>query len=206
MKLFLSSYRLGNNPEKFVNLFGENKKVAHIANAIDNDKSEERREKVAEGLDSLEKLGLQPEEIDLRNYFGKEEELRKVLRKFAGVWIRGGNTFVLRKAFAYSGFDNFLIEKRSDKDFIYGGYSAGICILAPDLHGYDIVDPPEVLPEKYKPETIWDGMGFLDYYIEPHYKSNHPESYLIDKEVAYLEKNNLPYKGLRDGEVIITEV
>ena len=39
--------------------------------------------------------------------------------------------------------------------------------------------------------------------ILPHYKSDHPESEDIDKEVEYCDKNNIPYKTLRDGEVMI---
>jgi dipeptidase E len=36
-----------------------------------------------------------------------------------------------------------------------------------------------------------------------HYKSDHPESTSIDKEVEYCEKNNIPYQTLKDGEVIV---
>lgn len=35
MKLYLSSYRLGNSPEKLIKLFGADKKVAVISNAMD---------------------------------------------------------------------------------------------------------------------------------------------------------------------------
>ncbi len=206
MKLYLSSYRLGNNPERLADMFGENKHIAVIDNAIDDSTPEERQEKFAIESEYLTALSLQPQEIDLRNYFGKEKELREKLEEFGGVWVRGGNTFVLRRAFAYSGFDKILDELKQNKDFVYGGYSAGICILAPDLHAYDIVDSPNIVPEGYKSEIIWDGMGFFDYYIEPHYKSDHPESELIEKEVEYLEKNHLPFKTLHDGDVIIEEI
>ena len=39
----------------------------------------------------------------------------------------------------------------------------------------------------------------------PHYDSDHPESEDIAKEVEYCKNNNVPYKTLRDGEVIILE-
>jgi hypothetical protein len=44
----------------------------------------------------------------------------------------------------------------------------------------------------------------LDYIILPHYKSDHPESADIDKEVEFCKKNN-PSKTLKDDEVIIIE-
>jgi len=39
----------------------------------------------------------------------------------------------------------------------------------------------------------------------PHWDSNHPESVDIDKEIAYCKENNIQYKAIRDGEVIIIE-
>ena len=59
-----------------------------------------------------------------------------------------------------------------------------------------------MVPEGYIEKTIWEGLGLLDYYFLPHYKSDHPESALVDKE---LQKRNEKLKTLRDGEVIITE-
>jgi dipeptidase E len=46
-------------------------------------------------------------------------------------------------------------------------------------------------------------LGFVDYSIAPHYRSNHPESAMVEEEVKYLIENKMPYKTLRDGEVII---
>jgi hypothetical protein len=37
----------------------------------------------------------------------------------------------------------------------------------------------------------------------PHYKSDHPESYLIDKVVEQYQKDGTQFKALTDGEVII---
>ena len=52
-------------------------------------------------------------------------------------------------------------------------------------------------------EIIWDGVGLVDYCFAPHYKSDHPESSLVDKMVEYFVENKMPFKTLRDGEVII---
>jgi len=206
MKLFLSSYELGDNPEKLAKMAPANKKIAIIGNASDLKTVQERIEKIAKEIDPLIEIGLMPEELDLRDYFGKEKELRKKLDEFDMVWVKGGNTFVLRRAFKQSGFDKLIKEKINDPDFVYAGYSAGSCIVTPTLKGLDIVDDPVSVPKNYDPEIIWEGLGFLDYSIAPHYRSNHPESTLVDEEVKYLIENKMPYKTLRDGEVIITEI
>lgn len=104
-----------------------------------------------------------------------------------------------------SGFDMIFDELRDKDNFVYAGYSAGICVLAPDFKALQIVDDPTDKPYKELQETIWEGLGYLDYIILPHYRSDHPESADIDKEVCYCEQNNIPYKTLRDGEVIIIE-
>jgi dipeptidase E len=44
-------------------------------------------------------LGLEPVEIDLRRYIGKDSELRAVLSGFDLIYVRGGNTYILRRAF-----------------------------------------------------------------------------------------------------------
>jgi len=208
MKLYLSSYRLGDNPQQLADLVGNNKRVAVIANSIDfgND-LEKRKAGVQREIDDLKQLGLEPEELDLRNYFGKSEELAKTLSEFGVLWVRGGNTFILRRAFKESGFDEWLIRHKGDRELVYAGYSAGVCILSPTLKGLETVDDPNIISEGYKKETIWDGLGLITFAFAPHYKSpGHPETEMVDKEVEYYIKNGVEYKTLHDGEVIIQEI
>jgi len=104
-----------------------------------------------------------------------------------------------------SGFDDALRQfSGSNLDMLYGGYSAGICILGPTLMGLDIVDPPSKKPYGDH-QTIWEGLGILDYVIVPHFESDHPESEAAGRVVAYLEQHKIPFKTLRDGEVIIID-
>lgn len=77
MKLYLSSFRLGNNPERLVNLLSDNKKAAVVVNAIDDATEEIRKEKLEQELVDLHTLDITGEELDLRDYFGKKEELNK---------------------------------------------------------------------------------------------------------------------------------
>ena len=205
MKLYLSSYRLGNNPEKLVGLFSYNKKIAVIANAMDFVKNPDREESVIQEIDDLKSLGLYPEELDLRDYLGKQKDLSKKINKYGAVWARGGNTFILRRVMAQSGFDEILRQKNKDNNFVYAGYSAGVCVITPTLHGLEIVDDPNVIPAGYNPEVIWDGLGIIDFSIAPHYKSDHPEAEVVDRTVKYFVEHNMPFKTLRDGETIIKE-
>jgi len=203
MKLYLSSYRLGDSPEKLAELFSANKKIAVIANAMDFVNESDRKDSVQQEINDLSSLGLSPKDLDLRKYFGKEQELKEKIISYGGVWVRGGNTFVLRRAMYQSGFDKVLKEKVNDPDFVYSGYSAGICVLSNTLRGLDIVDNPKNTPQRYKPEIIWNGIGIIDFSIAPHYKSDHPESGLVNKTVEYFKENKILFKTLRDGEALI---
>lgn len=172
-------------------------------NAQDNVLPERRDERLQEEISSLSSLGLQPEELDLRKFFGKANELKEHIGQFDYFWVRGGNVFLLRRAYKQSGFDNLLVELLMSDSVAYGGFSAGICILAPSLKGIELVDPKDDVSEGYDKTVIWDGLGILDYAIAPHYKSGHPESADIEKCVDYFKENNIPYKTLRDGEAIV---
>jgi dipeptidase E len=206
VKLYLSSYRLGNKKDKLQEMVLEPKRIAVIANAMDYATSEIRLEKLNINLSELKEMGFDSQELDLRNYFGQKEKLITDLKRFNAVYVRGGNTFLLLKAFVQSGFDQVLKELLSEPTFVYIGYSAGICVLAPDLHGLEIVDDPFVKVEKYSNEIIWKGLGILNYLPVPHYKSEDKDiSDGNDKVIEYLTKNEIKYVPLKDGEVIIKE-
>jgi dipeptidase E len=104
-----------------------------------------------------------------------------------------------------SGFDKHIKYLHKRNDFLYSGYSAGICVLAPTLKSIQITDNPKDMPYKGLEKVIWNGLAVLDYMILPHYKSDHPESKYIDEEIAYCKKKKISFKPLRDGEVIIIE-
>jgi dipeptidase E len=203
MKFYLSSYKIGKETEKLKEL-ARGKKIGFIPNSLDYVEPKFRQESNQRNMKDLSDLDIDVEMLDLKDYFGKKEDLKKKIDNLGGVWIRGGNTFVLRQAMKLSGFDE-IIKNIKRKDFLYGGYSAGICILSPSLKALQEVDNPDIMPYEELKEVIWDGLGIFDYIILPHYKSDHPESADIDKEVEFCKKNNISFKTLRDGEVIIIE-
>lgn len=207
MKLYLSSYHLGNESEKLKEMVGVNKKAAIIRNALDFSTDFERlKNGLDEEINDLKSLGFEPEKLDLREYFGKLSNLQKKLKEFGLVWVTGGNTFILLRAMRESGFEEIIKSYVGKKDIVYAGYSAGVCVLSPTLSGLELVDDPDIIPEGYKKEIIWEGIGLIDYSVVPHYKSDHPESAAVNNLVEYFIENKIPYKTLRDGDVVIDEI
>ena len=207
MKLFLSSYKFGDNPNDFTSLFSEGRRIGVIGNAKDGlaDKEKYHR-KIREEVESLNQMGFFAENLDLRSYFTKKDALKKVLMKLDGVWTRGGDPLVLRAAMSLSGFDTLLMSKvGSSPDFIYGGYSAGACVAGRDLSYIGVVDNPNTPNEVYGVDTTWNGLGLVDYEILPHYKSRTMELGQ-DRLEQYFVENDVKYHPLRDGEVRIVEV
>ncbi len=202
MRLYLSSFSIGNQPEKLLPLVDDRKRVAIIMNALDNN-SDARKKFLTEQAEILTSMGFAVQELDLRSYFGKQDQLKDALTKNDLVWVNGGNTFVLRRAMKESGFDTEIKQALQKDKLAYGGFSAGVVVLSPDLHGLDITDNPHKIPAGYKPEVIWEGLGIIDFSVAVHYQSDHAESALTDQEIAYYIEHNIPYKTLRDGQVMI---
>jgi dipeptidase E len=207
MRLYLSSENLGNYPDIFLRLVGQNQKTAIIENAKDYIPVTDRKNKVQEHLEQFSGLGLNVEEIDLRKFFGKTGELSQKMKKFGAVFVFGGNTFILRRAMAVSGFDVITKDLLKKDKICYGGSSAGSCITAKSLRGIDKGDRPgpEDVPSNYpNKEIIWDGLGLVNFMVVPHYGSTWFAAE-ADATVKYLKEHNLPYKILRDGQVIVID-
>ncbi len=203
MKLYLSSYYLGNDPAKFADLFGDNKKVAIVMNAADVFGSAKRPDYLNREVASLATIGLEADELDLRDYFNDHDALVSNLKHYGGVWVVGGNSFSLRRAMHQSGFDHIVSKLVRAGEFVYGGFSAGAVAATPTLKGIELVDDPNMVPEGYDSEIIWEGLGLYGFSIAPHFKSDHPESAAIDRVVDYFESEGMPFKTLHDGEVIV---
>ncbi|WP_433168204.1 Type 1 glutamine amidotransferase-like domain-containing protein [Kribbella sp. CA-247076] len=192
MKLYLSSFRLGDHPERLVALLPPAARVAVVCNSIDAEDPAVRREKVADELTWLTELGLRPEELDLRESAD--------LASYDGVWVRGGNVFVLRRALADSGVDQVLPELIRSEALVYAGYSAGACVLAPSLRGLELCDPTDAVDG----ELIWDGLGVLDHAFVPHLDSpGHPETELVAKVAALYDQTGVAYVPMSDGQAFV---
>ena len=195
---------MGNEVDKLKHMLPKNKVVAYIPNALDFSDDEVRRKQSEQGdIDELQAIGLTIKRVDLREFFDKKQLLEKTLDDIGVIWVRGGNTFVLRQAMHLSGLDTYL-KTTNRPELLYGAYSAGVCVLGPTLHGIDLMDHPDAHPYP-QGHVIWKGLGILPYTVIPHFDSDHPESNDANKAVAYMKKHSIPFKTLRDGEVIIIE-
>lgn len=206
MKLYLSSYHLCKEPARLSSLPAKNKRAAVVRNALDQCTDGPRlKDGLEREIDDLTALGLLPEPLDLREFFGKSEGLEKHISEFGFIWVTGGNSFVLRRAYAQSGLDIILRDKLVEDDFVYAGYSAGICVVTPTLEGIHLADDPGAQPAGYAGDIIWSGLGFVPFCIAPHYRSDHCESALIEKSVEYFIERKIPFIALRDGEALLLD-
>jgi dipeptidase E len=202
VRLYLSSFRMGDQPDRLLELLGSGRRAAVIANAIDDQDAATRQEGVERELGALGELGLEPRELDLREHF----DLPPDLTEYDLVWLRGGNVFLLRYALAASGADAALVQLLHDDALVYGGYSAGPCVLAPSLRGLELVDEPEAVRVTHGAEPVWDGLGVLDYAIVPHVDSpGHPETERCNALAERFRAEGVPHRTLRDGEVLVID-
>jgi dipeptidase E len=206
MRLYLSSFRVGDHPERLLDLLGSGRTALVIANALDHAPPEARQEGVQLELDALGALGLEARELDLRDYFASPEVTSSALCECDLIWLRGGEVFVLRYALAASGADKALVELLHDDAVVYAGYSAGPCCLGPSLRGFELVDDPAAVGLAYGAEPVWDGLGILDYVIVPHVDSpGHPETERCNALAEHLRTEGVPHRTLRDGEVLVID-
>jgi dipeptidase E len=204
VRLYLSSFDIGERPDELVALARGAKRAAIIVNALDN-MTEERAKWLSRQTVELANLGFVVTELDLRDHFGKTERLEKLLSEVDVVWINGGNTFILRRAMRQSGIDKLIQAALRRDQIVFAGFSAAAVIVAPSLHGLEMVDDPNDVPPGYDPEIIWEGLALAPFAIAVHFKSDHSESAAVDGEIAYYEKNGIPYRTLRDGEALVID-
>ena len=133
----------------------------------------------------------------------EKNHLETLVRTADMLWVRGGNTFVLLRALRQSGLDQILTRLLDEDALVYGGYSAGIAVLTPDVRGVELVDDPNDIPNLYDKEILWEGLGLIPLAVASHYRSAHPESEAVERQVQYYIDNHLPFIALRDGQVMI---
>ena len=206
MRCYLSSFRIGNRPAELRRLVGRSVEAAVIANAVDADPTPVRQAKVEGELAALSALGLRPEELDLRTFFDRPDAIEASLDGYGLVWLRGGNVFVLRHALHRAGADEALRRLLRRDALVYGGYSAGACVLGPTIRGFEATDDPSVVTEVYGADPTWTGMGIVDVVVVPHVDSpDHPESERLSDLAATLRATAVRHQPLRDGEVLVID-
>ena len=98
MRLYLSSFKFGNHINKLNELISSGKEAVIVLNARDHKSPEERNKYLDWEIETLSSVGFNAEELDLRNYFGKEKDLENLLNKKQLVWMVRNRSLFCRKA------------------------------------------------------------------------------------------------------------
>ena len=171
MRLFLSSHDFGNYKTELLKLTKNGRKTLIIANARDFLSDDDRQSVVSRKLALFRDAGFEAEELDLRQYFGRKEQLAEFIESYRPnlIFAIGGNVFLLSTAYRLSGFAEILLNDLKQDKYVYGGGSAGAMVLVNSLkyYGHDNL-VPEIVPEIYGADAVMDGLGLIDQYVVPH--------------------------------------
>ena len=124
-----------------------------------------------------------------------EAAASQVIEQSEAIFVGGGNTFRLLDTLQRTGLLDSL-SGRVRAGAIYLGASAGTNLAAPTIRTTN--DMPIVQPESF------DALGFVPFQINCHYLDPLPDSTHMGETreqrlVEYLEENDRPVVGLREG-------
>src|ERR1700760_2091414 len=94
MRLYLSSFRMGPQPQRLLGLLGPGRRCALVPNAVEGVSAA----RLQRDVDELEAIGLEVTTVDLL-----APGAAGSLDHYDLVWVRGGNTFVLRRSWPTAG-------------------------------------------------------------------------------------------------------
>ncbi|MBY6363302.1 Type 1 glutamine amidotransferase-like domain-containing protein [Rhodococcoides corynebacterioides] len=208
MRLFLASYRFGAHRARLLDLVGTPGRIGVVAAAADAWPAAARASASTSEFTLLAEAGFDPVEVDLRAVTPTTAEA--ALAGLPAVWVRGGNTFVLRHRLAISGVDHVLRERLRRDDLVYAGYSAGACVMGPSLTGVDAADPPEELAEITDDPVPQHGLGVIDDVLVPHWSTPAAPSALDPDGAARAMADacraaGVRYRTLTDDQVFVRD-
>lgn len=146
---------------------GEGAKIGVVVNAVDDRPASDRDLAVEVESDEMARLGLRPAHLDVR-----DPDAVHRLDDLDALWVRGGNTFVLRAAFAAAGADAVVVDRVRAGALVWAGYSAGAAVLSPDLHYVAEIDDPSAAGTS----PVSTGLGLLDRPVVPHVDGSYDEA------------------------------
>ncbi|MBY6350493.1 Type 1 glutamine amidotransferase-like domain-containing protein [Rhodococcoides corynebacterioides] len=208
MRLFLASYRFGAHRARLLDLVGTPGRIGVVAAAADAWPAAARASASTSEFTLLAEAGFDPVEVDLRAVTPTTAEA--ALAGLPAVWVRGGNTFVLRHRLAASGVDHVLRERLRRDDLVYAGYSAGACVMGPSLTGVDAADPPDELAEITDDPVPQHGLGMIDDVLVPHWSTPAAPSALDPDGAARAMADacraaGVRYRTLTDDQVFVRD-
>lgn len=137
--------------------------------------------------------------FDMRlNGIHESTNMKKALSEAQGIFVGGGNTFLLLKTLYDQGLLE-LIKNKISEGIPYLGTSAGSNILGESIKTTN--DMPIVYPPSF------DAIQAVPFNINPHYMNPHPESKHMgetrDTRIKeFLKFNNTTVVGLREGSYL----
>lgn len=183
MRLFLSSHDFGNYKTELLKLTKNGRKTLIITNARDFLSDDEKQTVVSRKLALFRDAGFEAEELDLRQYFGRKEQLAEFIESYRPnlFFAIGGNVFLLSTAYHLSGFAEILLDDLKQDKYVYGGGSAGgmVTVKSLEYYGHGYLTPEKVL-EIYGVDAVMDGLGLIDQYVVPH--ADEPKFSEVTKE------------------------
>jgi len=143
----------------------------------------------------LEQMDLECDSIHLH------PDPREAVKNAESIFVGGGNTFRLLKTL-YEKDLLRAIRERVDRGARYIGSSAGTNVACPTIrttNDMPVVEPPSLT-----------AMGLVPFQINPHYldpdlSSRHMGETREERIREYLEENDLPVVGLREGTMLRIE-
>ena len=145
--------------------------------------------------DRLKLMGYEVESIH------QTSDKQKAVNDTESIFIGGGNTFrLLKSLYEFDVLD--LIKIRADEGMLYMGSSAGSNVAGPTIrttNDMPIVEPPS-----------FDALGLVSFQINPHFLDPDPNSKHMgetreERIVQFLEDNETPVVGLREGAMLRIE-
>ncbi|MBD3280476.1 hypothetical protein GF389_03045 [Candidatus Dojkabacteria bacterium] len=131
--------------------------------------------------------GFDFDDLDLREFIGKNEEFMKLLKSYDVIFITGGDSSVLLDYFEKTGLkDQYAALLKSG--LIHVGFSAGAIIFSKEMKFYSLFRS-----DRGKYTEGMRGLGLFPYYLVPHYSDKPKYTKLFEDSVKkYPEATYLP--------------
>lgn len=190
-RLLLASYGVGALPQ-LADGKAEGLRLAFVPTAAGLDA--ESKEWVQSDRRQLEFLGCEVSTLELAKVGA--DEVEAALRGLDGVFLAGGNSYLLLWHARRSGFADFVSPLVEGGELLYAGTSAGAMVAGPDLAPAANLDNRREVPELESSVAF----GFVPFTVLPH--DQEPEARELHDEIVDANPA-VPFVRLPDGRAVL---